>query len=227
MLKAVFVFLQKVHFHTIVFLAGILLVFVSVFRADNLAKWQIAAYATPIYTTLVLGAVLIVAAMVVYAVTMPRIWESTEKPVARIIKGSDRVVAEMGDSSITVTAGRLEESITDPAQVLVVLPANEYFNDRCINDRNTALGAFVQAKYPGRTREFESAIRSALHGKASKRVKVGNANFAPRMRQYVPRSWLSTPWLEPSSKSLASGCLTSSDVADGSSRVARTARRTA
>jgi hypothetical protein len=52
-------------------------------------------------------------------------------------------------------------------------------------------------------------------------------NFAPRMREYVPRSWLSTPWPEPASKSLASGCLTSSDVADGSSRVARTARRTA
>jgi hypothetical protein len=28
------------------------------------------------------------------------------------------------------------------------------------------------------------------------------------MREYVRRSWLSTPWPEPSSKSLASGCLT-------------------
>ena len=39
--------------------------------------------------------------------------------------------------------------------------------------------------------------------------------------------WRSTSWSEPSSKSLASGRLISSDVADGSSRVARTARRIA
>jgi O-acetyl-ADP-ribose deacetylase (regulator of RNase III) len=82
-------------------------------------------------------------------------------------------VAQIGESSITVVLGRLEQSITDPSQVLVVLPANEYFNDRCINDPRSALGAFVQTKFPGKTREFESLVHFALREKPSRTDLVG------------------------------------------------------
>jgi hypothetical protein len=69
--------------------------------------------------------------------------------------------------------GCLEEAVSDPSQAVVVLPANEYINDQCINDPKSALGAFVQSKFPGKTKEFETLIQLALTGKAAAKVTNG------------------------------------------------------
>jgi hypothetical protein len=69
--------------------------------------------------------------------------------------------------------GRLEEAVSDPSQALVVLPANEYINDQCINDPKSALGAFVQSKFPEKTKELETLIQLALAGKAAAKVTNG------------------------------------------------------
>jgi Domain of unknown function (DUF6430) len=173
--KSFLEFAQKTSFHTIVFLAGLLLVFVSVFHVDNLGKWQVTASPTVTYSAYIIGVVLILFALAAFTRTLYLSSEANaySKTGARISSGNDRVVANLGNSTITVTLGRLEQAITDPSRTLVVLPANEYFNDHCINDSRSALGAFVQAKFSGRTREFESLVSAALRGLPSNKVIVG------------------------------------------------------
>jgi Domain of unknown function (DUF6430) len=56
--------------------------------------------------------------------------------------------------------------------VLVVLPANEYFNDKCITDTRSALGAYVNSKFPGRAHKLEAEISSALRGRSYSTVII-------------------------------------------------------
>jgi hypothetical protein len=173
-MKEMLGFAQKASFHSIVFLAGLFLVFLSSFHVESLQKGQITAYGEPIYSIFIIGVALILCAMGAFGLTLYYARQSeTIRIAARISKEADRIVAQIGESSITVVLGRLEMFVTDPSQVLVVLPANEYFSDRCINDSKSALGAFVQAKFPGKTREFESLVQLALREKPARSVQLG------------------------------------------------------
>jgi hypothetical protein len=45
---------------------------------------------------------------------------------------------------------------------VVVLPANEFFDERCFQDVRTAAGAFVQEHFPQRARELQQVVRDNL-----------------------------------------------------------------
>jgi O-acetyl-ADP-ribose deacetylase (regulator of RNase III) len=51
---------------------------------------------------------------------------------------------------------------------VVALPANEYFDDECITDTNSSLGAFIQHCFP--ERQLVRRVRSALADVPSQRV---------------------------------------------------------
>ncbi len=63
-------------------------------------------------------------------------------------------------SVLSVTFGRIEEcgAAADDA---VVLPANEFFDDECIRDQKSALGAFVMAHFGDRRDEFTKLVANA------------------------------------------------------------------
>lgn len=167
-------FLQKASFHSLVFAGGVALVFFSAFRVDDFYKLKVTAYPVPVYSTFGIGCLLILVAVAAFGVTLYLTQRRESfRTTAQVYRNKDRVLAQIGESSITVLPGRLEDCVSDPSQVLVVLPANEYFNDRCINDPRSALGAFVQAKFPGKTAEFESLVRLALRETHSTRAHVG------------------------------------------------------
>jgi len=49
-------------------------------------------------------------------------------------------------ATLTISYGRIEESSLTPEEdTVVALPANEFFDDECITDQRSALGAFVSA----------------------------------------------------------------------------------
>jgi len=45
---------------------------------------------------------------------------------------------------------------------MVVLPANEYFDDECIFDSKSALGAYVQSVFPNQAAEIQQLIQTKL-----------------------------------------------------------------
>ncbi len=54
---------------------------------------------------------------------------------------------------IRIVRGRVEDGAGDSGTV-VVLPCNEYFDDRCVYDTKSALGAYVNRVFEGRADEF-------------------------------------------------------------------------
>ena len=71
------------------------------------------------------------------------------------------VSTRLGSTALNVTHGRIEDTrVTDGA--VLVLPANEYFDDDCVNDRRSALGAFVQTHFAGRVGELQQLVRMEL-----------------------------------------------------------------
>ena len=45
---------------------------------------------------------------------------------------------------------------------MVVLPANEYFDDECIHDSKSSLGAYVQSVFPNQANEVQKLIKENL-----------------------------------------------------------------
>ncbi len=66
--------------------------------------------------------------------------------------------ATVGDCEVRVVEGRLEDYAVE-AGTVIVLPCNEYFDDRCAEDAGSALGAYVNRVFDGRVNEFISLMK--------------------------------------------------------------------
>jgi O-acetyl-ADP-ribose deacetylase (regulator of RNase III) len=64
--------------------------------------------------------------------------------------------------SIDLVTGAIQESRPDANHGAVVLPANTTFDDECINDLNSALGAYFQTHFKSRIPEVQTLIRDQL-----------------------------------------------------------------
>ncbi|WP_225827848.1 macro domain-containing protein [Streptomyces naphthomycinicus] len=164
--------LERVRFQILALALGSMFVFLSFFQIEDVKKLKIMPATSPVYPIFAVGVVLLVTAVVAVAAPRLDIRGTVSLRAAEVTSHDDAVSAAIGKNKLTVRAGRLEQSATDTGNTLVVLPANEYFDDECINDRNSALGAFVQARFPGRAAEFEAAVTAALPDAASRPVSL-------------------------------------------------------
>ena len=111
---------------------------------------------------------------------MSRMSSDLEWLLAGDISGGDRAGAEasepqqvsgrIGKATIELTFGRIQDCRTDRADSVVALPANEYFDDECITDTNSSLGAFVQDVFGPKLDEFLDHVRTELDGLPTQRV---------------------------------------------------------
>jgi len=65
---------------------------------------------------------------------------------------------------IRVVYGRIEDYAREPGTA-IVLPCNEYFDDRCAGDTKSALGAYVNRVFEGQAAAFVSLIQDECHKK--------------------------------------------------------------
>jgi Predicted nucleotide-binding protein containing TIR-like domain/Domain of unknown function (DUF6430) len=75
---------------------------------------------------------------------------------------------QLGTTNVLVESGRIE-SYSAQDQV-VALPANEYFDDECIADVRSSLGAYVQRHFADSEDVFRSAVAAELNKLESERV---------------------------------------------------------
>jgi len=70
------------------------------------------------------------------------------------VKQSDGVFwTTVGGCEIRVVNGRVEDFVCEPGTA-IALPCNEYFDDRCVDDAGSALGAYVGRVFEGQVPEF-------------------------------------------------------------------------
>jgi hypothetical protein len=66
---------------------------------------------------------------------------------ARVL--SEPVPLRIGNVAVEIVAGRIENFASDDDQAAVALPANEYFDEDCLSDRHSSLGAYVSRHASG------------------------------------------------------------------------------
>jgi hypothetical protein len=76
----------------------------------------------------------------------------------------------LGRASLRVEVGRIQDYQSSDSRTVIALPANEYFDDECISDTNSSLGAFVQHHFGGHVDDFVRQVRAELVGIPTQRV---------------------------------------------------------
>ena len=76
----------------------------------------------------------------------------------------------LGRASVHVEIGLIQDYQSSDSQTVIALPANEYFDDECISDKKSSLGAFVQHYFGGHVNDFVRQVRAELLGIPTQRV---------------------------------------------------------
>ena len=77
---------------------------------------------------------------------------------------------QIGRATVDIEPGQIQEYAGHDKRTVIGLPANEYFDDECITDANSSLGAFVQHHFGDRLDEFLAEVRAETTGLPSQRV---------------------------------------------------------
>ena len=85
---------------------------------------------------------------------------------------------KLGELKVTVSLGRIEECDYAADNTLVALPANEFFDDECIHDSNSALGAFMKCHFANDISKIQSLVSEQLANKPTKDVEKTPGEFA-------------------------------------------------
>jgi hypothetical protein len=100
-------------------------------------------------------------------------------------------------ATVAVTFGRLEDVSQQHTDAIVVLPANEFFDDECMEDPKSSLGAFILKHYPAKLHDLKSIIAEKLQGvpttQVEKEKKLIVASYAVGTCVSVDRA-LGTGW---------------------------------
>lgn len=108
----------------------------------------------------------------------------------RVRSTANGYALDIKSMTIGVSLGRIEES-EHREDRLVALPANEYFDDECIHDARSSLGAFFQHHFKNDIPAIQELVRAALMNEPAERVEktpgtqalsygIGKCVFLPR-----------------------------------------------
>jgi O-acetyl-ADP-ribose deacetylase (regulator of RNase III) len=110
---------------------------------------------------------------------MSRMSKDLEHFLADRVLGSDNgdmtawpepVSLRLGRARVLIETGRIQNFQSADPRAAVALPANEYFDDECISDTNSSLGAFVQHHFGDSVADFVHHVRAQLADVPSQRV---------------------------------------------------------
>lgn len=101
-----------------------------------------------------------------------------EAETGRVHRLSRGYSVRFGLMTVNVLLGRIEECEPED-DGLVALPANEFFDDECIHDERSTLGAFMQRHYPERIHEVQSLVKEALANEPTEEVSKRPGQAVP------------------------------------------------
>lgn len=157
--------------------AGILFVLLSMFTIQDITKLQF-TFSSPIkIPPLITGIVFILLALIWHAIpylTIPLSWTAIYK-VRRTEHGFQ---TSFSHAKVEICFGKLQETFRDFPNSLVVLPANDLFDDECIKDTRTALGVFVNELFPNKVHEICTLVKDKLSLKTKKTNQHNNLKSA-------------------------------------------------
>jgi len=163
-----FKFLEKQSYLAILLVLGVLLIVFSLFDVNDISKLQLTAREGVIWFLAGIGILLTVASLFFYAQDRLTLGWFKSAPVHQ--KG-DHLQAKCKHAQIGVYFGQIQEVANNFPNSMVVLPANEYFDDECIHDKKSALGAYVGSAFPNQAADVQLLIKQNLAASESTMVE--------------------------------------------------------
>lgn len=84
--------------------------------------------------------------------------------LTRVKESNGMLWTTVSGCEIRVVDGRIEDYNHEPG-IAMVLPCNEYFDDRCVGDTASALGAYVNRVFEGQAAAFVSLVKDECRKK--------------------------------------------------------------
>ena len=163
-----FKFLEKQSYLVILLVLGVLLVIFSSFDVKDISKLQVEARPSVVWFGVVLGISL--SAFSLFFYVQDRLTLGWFKSASVNMK-EGCLQATSGHVHINISFGKIQEVASNMPTAMAVLPANEYFDDECIHDSKSSLGAYVQSVFPNQTNEVQKLIRAELNNLKSRKIE--------------------------------------------------------
>jgi hypothetical protein len=141
-------------------LAGAALVVAPCLTIDKDHFWTMHAPVTLWPASVGIALVVISAlAFLLTQLNLPKDDSGTGVDLKRVKEGKGVLWTRVAGCEIRVVNGRLEDYMGASPYSAVVLPCNEYFDDRCVDDARSALGAYANRVFEGQVADFVSLMK--------------------------------------------------------------------
>lgn len=182
--------LDKLRAWLILLTAAVLCVLFSLFEVRDIKALDVAPRLPVFWWGVGAGVVLLLASGLSYMLPSTLLRGGMRGSSAKVLKRDDGWQCRVAQTDVIVRFGRLEEVATSDADALVVLPANEFFDDTCVSDPKSTLGAFAKCHFDGREQLFLRESRKQLgngttaipmlDGPPKQSFGVGTVTYLPR-----------------------------------------------
>jgi hypothetical protein len=152
--------LAKLPFWGIAMILGVILIALPCVTIDK--DYLLNTHQPNTLLLIIVGVVLVLFSCIIFVYTLiPKASANAENfslDMTRVKEKDGIFSTAIDDCEVRVMYGRIEDCFVD-GKVVIALPCNEYFDDRCIEDSNSALGAYINRKFEGQVSEFASLMK--------------------------------------------------------------------
>jgi hypothetical protein len=160
----------------IITLVGCLLIIAGFFKIDDITKLAISPHTQPLYLCIVIGIVMILFGIFIYFVASQSLPMFSISKVENIKSGFS---IKHGRLTLNVVFGQIQDFDCSEENCLVALPANEFFDDDCINDSSSALGAYIQCHFKDNISKIQTIVKKELRDQTIENVEKEHGVFGP------------------------------------------------
>jgi hypothetical protein len=161
---------------TVIAIFGCFFILFGFFKVDDITKLAVSPLTQPLYPSILLGVLLIAIGVTLHIVTNLSITTFSMSNVKRLPNGYS---VSHGSFVLNVLFGRIETIDCFRGECMIALPANEFFDDECINDIRSALGAYLQYYFKDNIPKIESLVKKLLQNESYQEVEKEPGILAP------------------------------------------------
>jgi hypothetical protein len=163
-----FKFLEKQSYLVVLLVMGILLIVLSIFDVKDVSTLQVVPRRSIIWIGASIGIIFTSFSLFFYGqdrVTLG--WFQ----FASVRLNGGHLEANCKHTQVNIIFSQIQEVASDMPNSMIVLPANEYFDDECIHDAKSSLGAYVHSVFPNQASDIQELIKKYLVSEKSREIE--------------------------------------------------------
>lgn len=157
-----FLKILKEKYHILLLFLGSIIIVLSIIDRLSTSELKTKSASLINYPILIVGVLMVLVSLIIVLSQESFFFKKHHKKISTLENNSKSI--SFGKSKIIVRTGKIEKTNIS-ANLAIILPANEYFDDECINDNRSSLGAFIQSHYPNQELKIKELINNELKEK--------------------------------------------------------------